>query len=101
MKNSLNENTLDSGTELRGNIGAFSLIMSVVAFSAPLMTVCGICPLMLAYGGNSAPVIYFICMLVLILFSVGFVKMGLHMHNPGGFYAYITAGLGREVGLGS
>lgn len=27
MKNSLNENTLDSGTELRGNIGAFSLVM--------------------------------------------------------------------------
>lgn len=88
-------------TELQGNIGTFSLIMSVVAFSAPLMTVCGVCPLMLAYGGNSAPVTYFICMIVLILFSIGFVKMGLYMQNPGGFYAYISAGLGREPGLGA
>ena len=101
MIDKTNNSTAAPATELHGNIGAFSLVMSVVAFSAPLMTVCGVCPLMLAYGGNSAPVIYFICMVVLILFSVGFVKMGLHMHNPGGFYAYISAGLGREVGLGS
>lgn len=101
MKSNPNPSISASTTELSGNIGAFSLVMSVVAFSAPLMTVCGICPLMLAYGGNSAPVIYFICMAVLIVFSIGFVKMGLHMRNPGGFYAYITAGLGREVGLGS
>lgn len=94
------EVTLSQG-ELRGNIGTVALVMSVVAYSAPLMTVCGIHPLSLAYGGNSAPIIYWISMVVLLFFSVGFVKMGLHMRNPGGFYAYISAGLGREMGLGS
>ena len=44
MIDKLNNSTAAPATELHGNIGAFSLVMSVVAFSAPLMTVCGVCP---------------------------------------------------------
>lgn len=96
-----NNNAAVPATELQGNIGTFQLVMCVVALSAPLMTVAGIGPQMLKYGGNSAPPIFLMVTIILVLFSIGFVKMGMHMQNPGGFYAYITAGLGKKVGLGA
>lgn len=88
-------------TELSGNIGTFQLVMTVFALSAPLMTVSGVCPLILSYGSTSAPVIYLMITVILIIFSIGFVKMSEHMQNPGGFYAFATAGLGKKVGLGT
>lgn len=87
-------------TELTGNIGTFQLVMTVFALSAPLMTVAGICPLILSYGANAAVMIYLMVTLILLIFSIGFVKMSEHMQNPGGFYAFATAGLGKKTGLG-
>lgn len=85
---------------LSGNIGTFQLTMTVLALSAPLATVAGVSPLMLSYGGASAPIIFLIVTIGLIFFSVGFAKMGTVMTNPGGFYAFSTAGLGKSPGLG-
>ena len=52
------ENTAaEPATGLRGNIGTFELVMSVVALSAPLVTIAGMGPVMGSFGGNSAPVI--------------------------------------------
>jgi amino acid transporter len=39
--------------------------------------------------------------LVLALFSVGFVAMSRRIANTGAFYAYITSGLGRRLGVGA
>lgn len=96
------ENTAaEPATGLRGNIGTFELVMSVVALSAPLVTIAGMGPVMGSFGGNSAPVIYIMCMAILICFSGGFVKMSMYIKNPGGFYAFITQGLGKKIGLGA
>jgi amino acid transporter len=40
-------------------------------------------------------------MVVLIFFSIGYGALTRFVPNPGAFYAYITAGLGRPTGLGS
>ncbi|MEU7488103.1 APC family permease [Streptomyces sp. NPDC042319] len=76
------------------------LAMSVLAFSAPLTTVAGFIPVLLMFGGNTGPGIYIVSTLLLIAFSVGFITMGRSVPNPGGFYAFVTAGLGRAAGLG-
>ncbi len=91
--------------KLRGSMGVGALVMTVLAFSAPLSTAIGFIPQLLIYGsanngqGNSAPWIYIICITTLGFFSVGFAKMGTVMERPGGFYAYITDALGKKVGL--
>ncbi|MHC3004926.1 amino acid permease [Gordonia sp. GN26] len=74
--------------------------MSVLAFSAPLTTVAGFIPVLLLFSGSSAPAIYLSVTALLLVFSVGFVAMSRTVPNPGGFYAFITAGLGRSAGLG-
>src|SRR5262249_1490580 len=38
---------------------------------------------------------------LLLFFAVGYTTMTRYLPNPGAFYAYITAGLGRRAGLGS
>ncbi|UQN15065.1 APC family permease [Gulosibacter sp. ACHW.36C] len=101
-KNSSTEPAADTTVinRLEGNMGVGSLMMSVLAFSSPLATVAGTMPVLLMFGGNTAPSIYLILTLMLLIFSVGFVTMSRTIENPGGFYSFVTAGLGKASGLG-
>ncbi|MFJ9899981.1 APC family permease [Streptomyces sp. NPDC091280] len=85
---------------LQGSMGVGELAMSVLAFSAPLTTVAGFIPVLLMYGGKTGPAIYIVATVVLLAFCVGFTLMGRTVPNPGGFYAFVTQGLGRSAGLG-
>ncbi|WP_218780568.1 APC family permease [Rhodococcus sp. NCIMB 12038] len=90
----------EPANRLSGNMGVGELVMSVLAFSAPLTTVAGFIPVLLTFSGRTAPAIYLVVTVLLVLFSVGFTTMGRRVQNPGGFYSFVTAGLGRPAGLG-
>jgi amino acid transporter len=85
---------------LSGSMGVGELVMNVLAFSSPLATVAGTLPVLLMFSGQTAPAIYMLVTLMLLIFSVGFVKMSRSVKGPGGFYSFVTAGLGRPAGLG-
>ncbi len=90
------------GNKLTGTIGAAALVLSVLAFNGPLGTTVGFVPVVIGFGnGLGAPVAYIIVAALLLCFAVGFTTMGRKLPNPGAFYAYITAGLGRPTGLGA
>ena len=89
-------------TRLRGNLGSVQLFFTVVAYNAPLAVVVGFIPVIIGFGnGLGAPVMLLVAGLIIGAFAVGFTAMSRHLDKPGGFYSYITAGLGRVVGLGS
>lgn len=91
-----------SNPHLKGNMGFMSLMFSVLAYNAPLVVVIGIIPIMVMEGaGLGTPISFVAAGILLAIFSVGFTRMARLLPNPGGFYAMITAGLGRNVGLGS
>ena len=101
MANKMNENTLN-GDRLQGNMGVGALVMSVLAFSGPLLTTSGFIPVYFPLLGSQAagvPMVFIFVTIVLVLFATGFSKMGTVMERPGGFYAYVTDGLGRNLGL--
>jgi len=102
MSNNMNENTLNVD-RLQGHMGVGALVMSVLAFSGPLLTVSAFIALYYSImGGHEAagvPTVYIYVTLVLFLFAIGFSKMGTVMQRPGGFYTYVTEGLGRNFGL--
>lgn len=85
-----------------GAVGAPSIAFFVIAAAAPLTCVMGVTPLVIGYGvGVSAPLIYFIIGLVLLLFAVGYVAMSRRIRNAGSMYAYISRGMGPSTGAGA
>lgn len=88
--------------QIKRTLGVFSIVLMVVAATAPLTVVAGTQPLVMTYTeNNSIPVYYLATGAILLLFSVGFTKMSAHVPNAGAFYSYIQAGLGKTMGLGA
>jgi amino acid transporter len=70
--------------------------------AAPLTVVAGVVPTALAVTGLTGMAIGFLAVaVVLAIFSVGYVAMARHIANAGAFYAYISRGIGRPVGVGA
>jgi amino acid transporter len=96
----LGRDTSSRDAALSGRLGTTRLILTVLAMSAPLGAVAGILPLVIAQGnGAGAPATYALIGLVMMMFAVGFTTMARHFPRTGAFYAYITGGLGRPIGL--
>lgn len=88
--------------QLSGGLGTVSLVFTALAYNAPLAVVVGQLPVIIAFGnGVGAPVLLLFAGTVIGLFAVGFTTMSRQLAKPGGFYAFITAGLGRVTGLGA
>lgn len=84
---------------LVGRMGVTELVLTVLAFAAPLASVVGVLPLVVALGGEAAPLAFVAATAMLLVFSVGFTAMGRHLSNPGAFYAYVSVGLNRTLGI--
>ena len=94
--------TIQTVPRLHGSLGTLGLFFSMLAYNAPLVVVMGIIPLMIEVGnGVGTPLVFILAGLVLAAFSDGFIRMAKALPRPGAFYSFITAGLGREVGLGA
>jgi amino acid transporter len=90
-----------NGERLRiGTVSPVGIVFMVVATAAPLTAMATALPLVVGLGnGVGAPGSYLLVALVLALFAVGYAAMSAHMTNAGAFYAYVTAGLGRPLGM--
>lgn len=84
---------------LTGSIGVGHIVFFVVAAAAPLTSVVGASPAAFAFGnGAGVPGTYLVAGLLYLLFSVGFTAMSTRIHSTGGFFQYITLGLGGRMG---
>jgi amino acid transporter len=89
-------------TRLNGHMGVLDIVFSVLAFNAPMSVFVGFITVIIGFGnGIGAPLVFIATGILMLLFAVGFTTMSRDLPNPGAFYAYITAGLGRPMGLGS
>ena len=91
-----------TGNQLRKDaVGVTHIVFFVVAAAAPLTAVVGASPAAFAFGnGAGVPGVYLIVGLLYLFFSVGFTAMNRFINGTGGFYSYISNGLGRSVGVG-
>lgn len=86
---------------LTGKMSVMALVLSVLAFSAPMVVVSGYMPLAISVAGMGAPFAFILTTVVMLAFVVGYLAITKYIPKTGNFYMYIAAGLGKRVGLGS
>lgn len=91
----------EKSNQLSGQMGTFTLTMTVLAFTAPLVVVSGFAPFIIEAGGIGAPVAFILTTILMLLFSMGFLTMVKHSTRPRNFYLFIREGLGKNMGLGA
>jgi amino acid transporter len=99
MPKPVNQNSAVPG--LRGTLNTSKIVLLVVAAAAPLSAVVGTVPLAFSIGtGPGVPGMFVFAGLVLLCFSVGYAAMSRQVVNAGGFYTYVSMGLGRVTAIG-
>ncbi len=93
----------DEVSKLRKHaVGLGGVLFLTVTGSAPISAMLFNTPIVVGYGqGVGAPAAFMFATVVLVVFSVGYVAMARKKTSAGGFYSYISHGLGRELGIGT
>jgi len=84
----------------RDRLGVPAVLFFVLAGVAPLTVAAGVIPT--AYqttGLTGIPAAFLVISVILALFATGYVAMTRHITNSGAFYAFVSRGLGRVVGV--
>jgi amino acid transporter len=85
-----------------GAVGLVGVVFLAVTGAAPLTAMLGNVPLGVGFGdGIGMPAAFWFATIVLTIFAVGYVAMARKLTAAGGFYSFISHGLGRPVGLAS
>jgi amino acid transporter len=82
-------------------LGVWEIAYFVIAASAPVFVVVGVAWTAYLLGGIGAPMGYLVAGIFLMFFAVSFTAMSKYIKNAGAFYAYITRGLGKPIGVGA
>jgi amino acid transporter len=82
-------------------LGLPSVLFCIVTGAAPLTAMLFNVPVAVQGGGYAAPAAFLIATVALTIFSVGYIAMSRRVTSAGGFYTFISRGLGRIVGVGS
>src|ERR687890_2667655 len=92
----------DSGVDrLKPNaVGLMGVIFVAVTGAAPISAMLFNVPFATGFGtGLYTPAAFLFATVILTIFSVGYVAMAGKIRAAGGFYTFISHGLGRELGL--
>ena len=81
-------------------IGLIGVLFLTVTGAAPMSAMLGNVPFAAGFGtGMYVPAAFLVATIVLTVFSVGYAAMATKVSTVGGFYSFISQGLGREIGM--
>lgn len=81
-------------------VGLIGVLFLSVTGAAPESAMLGNVPFAAGFGvGSHTPAAFLLATIVLTIFSIGYAAMAGRVSAVGGFYSYISQGLGREVGM--
>jgi amino acid transporter len=84
-----------------GALGLPGVIFCIVTGAAPMTAMLFNVPVAVMGGGYAAPAAFLLATIALTVFSVGYIAMSRRVTSAGGFYTFITRGLGKVTGVGS
>ncbi len=81
-------------------VGLLGVLFLTVTGAAPMSAMLGNVPFGAGFGnGIYIPAAFLLATIVLTIFSIGFAAMAQKVSSVGGFYSYISLGLGRDMGM--
>ena len=81
-------------------VGLMGVLFLTVTGAAPMSAMLGNVPFAAGFGnGIYVPAAFLLATIVLTIFSVGYAAMASKVSSVGGFYSFISQGLGREAGM--
>ena len=81
-------------------VGLVGVLFLTVTGAAPMTAMLGNVPFAAGFGnGMYTPAAFLLATIVLTIFSIGYAAMARKVSSVGGFYAFISQGLGRELGM--
>jgi amino acid transporter len=90
-----------SRTLRRDALGLPALFVCIATAAAPMTAVLFNVPIIVAGAGWAAPAMFLAALVMLLVFSVGYVEMSRRVTSAGGMYAFVSHGLGQALGLGA
>jgi amino acid transporter len=82
-------------------VGLIGVLFLTVTGAAPISAMLFNVPVAVGYGeGIGAPAAFLVATIILLIFSVAYAEMASKVTAVGGFYSFISRGLGREIGMG-
>lgn len=86
----------------RGAVGLMGVLFLTVTGAAPISAMLFNTPISVGFGnGIGTPAGFAFATVILTVFSVGYIEMSRRVTATGGFYSFISHGLGRELGMAS
>ncbi len=81
-------------------VGLIGVLFLTLTGSAPITAMLLNVPIVVGNGnGIGAPAAFLVATVILLVFSVGYAAMSSKVTAVGGFYSFISQGLGRELGM--
>ena len=81
-------------------VGLLGVIFVAVTGAAPISAMLFNVPFATGFGtGLYTPAAFLFATVILTIFSIGYVAMARKIRAAGGFYSFISHGLGRELGM--
>jgi amino acid transporter len=77
------------------------VLFCIVTGAAPLAALLFNVPVAVSGGGYAVPAAFILATIALTIFSVGYIEMARRVTAVGGFYTFITRGLGSVMGMGA
>jgi amino acid transporter len=96
------EVTREGGVDLLQSkaVGLAGVLFLTVTGAAPMTAMLGNVPFAAGFGtGIYVPAAFLLATIVLTIFSIGYAQMAKKVSAVGGFYSFISQGLGRELGM--
>ncbi len=82
-------------------LGLPQVLFCIVTGAAPIAAMLFNVPVAVSGGGYAVPAAFILATVALTIFSIGYIEMARRVTAVGGFYTFITRGLGSVAGLGS
>ena len=85
----------------RDSLGLPALFFCIATAAAPMTAMLFNVPVIVSGAGWAVPAAFIVALVMLLIFTVGYVEMARRVTSAGGFYSFVSHGFGQTAGLGT